>query len=156
MTYKEYKDAKQKEYNDLPIFYAFSNEQFKEHMEERGLTENDVDQVFSIGCGGYFLKKDKDIIHAFFSKKDDLPELMKDYNFALDAIYYEMGNHEYHINWQGKYDVCSCFGAIAFAEDDENELENYFAQLGWTDTTKKAYVDAHKKFMKDALKNDWY
>ena len=30
ITYKEYKDAQQKEVNELPIHYAFSNEQLNE------------------------------------------------------------------------------------------------------------------------------
>ena len=32
MTYKEYSDQRQQEFNALPIFYAFSNKQFEEAM----------------------------------------------------------------------------------------------------------------------------
>ena len=78
MTYQEYKKARQDEFNNLPIFFAFSNEQFKRAMEERGLTENDVDKVYRFGgTGGFYLKKDADIIRNFMNKPDKLNEYMK-------------------------------------------------------------------------------
>src|SRR5574344_210153 len=108
MTYEEYKNKKQEEFNDLPIFYAFSNEQFEAAMNERGLTLKDTDKIFKLGdTGGFYLKKDAEIIRAYFSKQDELSELMKDKTFATEAFLYEMNNHEYAINWQGDYDVCS-------------------------------------------------
>jgi hypothetical protein len=42
MNYEEWKNTKQKEFDELPIFFAFNDKQFKEAMEERGLTENDT------------------------------------------------------------------------------------------------------------------
>lgn len=36
MTYKEYRDAQQAEFDALPIFWAFGRQQFKQAMEERG------------------------------------------------------------------------------------------------------------------------
>ena len=37
MTYQEYKISRQKEADNLPIFYVFNNNQLKEEMEKRGL-----------------------------------------------------------------------------------------------------------------------
>lgn len=155
MTYQEYKEKAQSRFNALPIKYAFGQDQFKRMMESWGLTENDTDKIYSIGCGGFFLRSDAEIIHEYFAEPDELPELMKDYDFAFDAIYYEMGNHEYHINnYQGNWDVCSCFGDVEY--NDWDDEEKYFDQLDWSETTRKAYRDAKSKFLYDAAENDWY
>lgn len=161
MTYKEYKEAKQKEVNDLPVFWAFSNAQFKEAMEARGLTENDTDKIYSLGAGGFFLRSDADKVHAYFAAKSPLPKLMKQYAFAKDAIYYEMCNHEYGINWQRNWDVLNCFAEeeLPYYEDDYPEDEAiamYFRDIKWNKTTQKAFWAARKKYFADALKNEWF
>lgn len=154
MNYKEYKDARQGEFNSLPVFFAFNNEQFKEGMEKYGLTENDTDKIYSLGAGGYFLKKDKPLIDAYFNKKDELPDLMKDKTFAEDAFYYEMCNHEYSINWQGAYDVCSCFGACEYGEMKTGD--DYLKEMGYGTETRRAYQSALARYNKDAIDNEWF
>lgn len=155
MTYKEYKKARQDEFNNLPIFFAFGNEQFKKAMEERGLTENDVDKVYRFGdTGGFYLKKDADIIRNFMNKPDKLNEYMKNPEFAESAFYYEMGNHEYHINWQGDWDVCSCFGDCEYS--DGKTYVDYLKEIGYTQETINAFKLAKKRFHSDCIKNDWY
>ncbi len=162
MTYQEYRKQRQEQVNALPIFWAFSNEQFLNAMRERGYrprkdTEPSyyADEVCSIGGGGYFLKKDKDVIVDFFNQPDPLDEMMKDPAFAEDAFMYEMGNHEYHINYfQGNWDVCSCFGNVKY--NDADDYEEYFNQLGWEPQTRQAYLTARRKFLKKASDNGWY
>ena len=163
MTYQEYKQKRQEEFNSLPVFFAFGNDQFREQMEKRGLTENDTDKIYSMGMGGYFLKKDAKIVEDFYNKPDELPELMKDYDFAFSAFYYEMGNHEYHINhYQGDWDVCNCFATeseLPYYGDDlygSAEREKYFDCLKWSEETRRAYRNARSKFLHDADENDWY
>ena len=51
MTYEDWKDTKQKEFDALPIFFAFNYEQFKEAMEERGLMVTDTDKIYKLGMG---------------------------------------------------------------------------------------------------------
>jgi len=146
MTYTEYKKARQDEFNALPIFWAFSNAQFDKALEERGVT--DLKQVVRISTGGFCLKKDLPEVKAFIEKPDPLKELMKDPAFAEEAIYYEMMNHEYGINWEGDYDVCSCFGHIEYTEEG-NELQQYFDQLGWGSDTRRAYLAARSRYNRD-------
>lgn len=158
MTYQEYRKKTSDEMNALPIFWAFSNEQFMEEMKKRTnatTIEGAAKLVYRFGNGGFYLKKDAEVIREYFNREDELPSLMKDYDFAFDAIYYEMANHEYHINWQADWDVCSCFGKVEYT-DESDELEKYFNELGWGETTRKAYIDARKKFYKDADENEWY
>lgn len=151
MTYEEYKNKRQAEFNALPVFYAFSKEQFKKAMEERGLTENDTDQVRQWYGGGFYLKKDAHVIAEWLreeSKGDKLKELMRDPKFAESAFLYEMNNHEYAINWQGDWDVCSCFGECKY--DEAKDYDDYLTELGYDDQTITAYRLARKKHYKIA------
>ena len=154
MTYQEWKTARQNEFNNLPIFFAFGKQQFKEQMEKRGLTENDTDKVYTIGFGGYYLIEDAPIIRAFMNKPDDLAERMKDYDFAVSAFVYEMGNHEYHINGQGDWDVCSCFGNCEY--DYWKSGRDYLKEEGYSDEVMDAYDEARKRFYKLCNENDWW
>ena len=156
MTYKEYKDKHQTEFNSLPIFYAFSDSQFIEALRERGLTLEQKDQVTRLSqLGAFCLKKDLPVIKEWLAKPDELAELMKDPDFAFDAFYYEMANHEYHINWEGDWDVLNCFGHIPSSDPDES-LGHYFDLCGFEPQTRAAYSKARRQFLLDADSNDWY
>ena len=49
ITYQQYRKERQNSFNELPIFYAFSNEQFIEAMKQRGLDpEKDCDKLSKI------------------------------------------------------------------------------------------------------------
>lgn len=154
MNYREYREVKQKSFNELPIFFAFGMRQFKEAMEERGLTEKDTDKIYSLGAGGYYLRSDAPLIRAWFSKKDELPELMKNYEFAEDAFFYEMKNHEFGINSQGDWDVCSCFGDCEY--DDSKGGDEYLRDMGYGESTVNAYHGAKARYFREALENDWF
>ena len=154
MTYTEYKSARQGEFNALPIFWAFSDEQFEEAMQERGLTMNDTDKIFSIGAGGFALKSDKDAFLAFLNNKDPLLELMKDPAFAESAFLYEMQNHEYGINWQGDWDVCNCFGNCEYAVDKTGP--DYLREMGYDENVVNAYTLARRRYYKLAEENEWF
>ena len=90
-TYKEYKDDQRKRFNELPLFWAFSDEQLIKHMRERGLSNTDFDELISCkGLNGAFcLKKDRQAVIDYLNEKDPLPELMADPKFAEDAFLYD-------------------------------------------------------------------
>lgn len=144
MTYKEYTEKRQQEFNALPIFFAFSNEQFKTVMEELGLTESDTDKIYKLDdTGGFYLRSDADKIREYFSKPDELKELMKDKKFAEDAFEYEMANHEYAINYQGDWDVCSCFGNCKY--DECKGYVQYLRDMGYSDDVIQAFRNSKVK-----------
>lgn len=166
ITYQEYKKQRQAEFDALPVFFAFSVDQLQEGMQKRWkelgkkgrcpLVKNASKYIYAFGGGGYYFKEDLDIIQDYLNKPDPIDDLLKDPEFAFSAFYYEMGNHEYHINnYQGNWDVITCFAPVDFCDDDWN-LDNYFKQLNWSDETKSAYKKAREKFLKDARDNDWY
>lgn len=160
ITYQEYKNAWKTGFNELPIFFAFNQQQFeaglKKYWNKPGRCpkyENAGKYVCFIGAGGYCYKTDVPKIHSWL-KRDKLKELMRDPTFAEDAFYYEMGNHEYHINDQGNWDVLSCFGNIDYHRGDWPEP--YFKQLGFEQQTIDAFFRARSRFLNDARENDWY
>lgn len=68
---------------------------------------------------------------------------LRDYEHAKDAFKFEMFSHEYPINWQGNYDVISCFTSVKY-KGDGSEID----QTGWTDEIKRAYCDAAREVRK--------
>ena len=163
-AYQEYKDARQAEFDALPIFWAFGDWQFNEQCEKLGIEpEKAGDYLYRFGGNGFYLKSDAEKIHAFINKEDPLDELMKNPDFAYDAFYYEMGNHEYHINYQADWDVCNCFcskGELPYYGNtydlEKSEMQKYFEYLGWGTEIQQAYRKARRDFYKKAEENDWF
>lgn len=160
MTYHEYTEKKQKEFNELPLFFAFSNEQFKEAMKQRGLTENDTDKIYRFGASAFYLKTDAPIIRAYVNRDDktELEALMADKKFRVSAFRYEMDNHEYAINYyQGDWDVLNCFAyalighSLEYGEDKTYvEYLNDLHHAEWISD----YQEARRSHMKAA--EEWF
>lgn len=153
MTYDEWRVKHQNEVNALPIFFAFSNEQFEEELGKRGLTMENLDQVRKV-AGGFCLAKDVPVIRAFLDKPDELPELMKDSEFAEGAFYSEMCNHEFGINWQGAWDVCRCFGDPEYCEGKSGA--EYLDEMGYGAETIEAWGRAKSRYYKAAEDGEWF
>lgn len=78
-------------------------------------------------------------------------EMKQSYDYLKSGFKYEMYNHEYGINWQGDWDVLSCFGHVDYRDDDG--LTGYFDQLGFNETQRRAYLDARKEYYKETADN---
>ncbi len=83
-----------KELSDFDgMFFAFSNKQLEEGLLQVKAT---IKEIVSIGAGG-FVRKDK--VQAFkdlFERhSQERKERLKDQKLLLDALVYELGNHEY-------------------------------------------------------------
>lgn len=146
--YVEYKKARQEEFNNLPIWFAFNERQLEDELNKRGLTMDDLDKVCRTSRF-FFLKSDKPVIKAF-CEKDTKGELFKKISeskaFALDAFKYEMRACEYPINWQGDYDVCMNFGTCDYADDKTGE--DYLREMGFGDHVIETWQQARKAVMK--------
>lgn len=161
MKYTEFKDMLQNKVNDLPMFYAFSNEQLDNALDDMGLSLKDMkgNKIVRIGFGAYCLKRDIDSILRELNKVDEMKrDFIKDYEHAYDAFMYEMGNHEYHINWQGDWDVLSCFGLDddVCEYEDGKDVDEYMDAMGLSPVTKAAYHDARGDFLRIADEKGWY
>lgn len=156
MTYAEYREAAQAEFNKLPIFWAFSNMQFKEALEKRGIDTEGMElgalakkYVYRFGdTGGFYLKTDAQVVREYLQRDHakELGELMEnDLDFAREAFVYEMENHEYPINWQGDWDVCTCFGNVEY--DEMKDGTDYLLEMGYSPDVVNVYREARREVM---------
>jgi len=103
-TYQNQKARHSKEMDNFKnIFFAFSNKQFTEGMAKFNLTDSkeDIAKVVSIGSGGIVLKtKAKDYVDMIVRFSNESTESLKDDTFMLEALSYELANHEYCITYE--------------------------------------------------------
>ena len=103
MNYHQLKAKHQKGYNELSeaqgVFYAFSDNQLKEGLEKLGLTEETAKgKITSIGGGGFMLSdKVQSMVDYGEKTYNEMQEAYKDDEFLLEALTYELCNHEYCI-----------------------------------------------------------
>ena len=96
--YLELKQKHQKEINDFPFGFAFSETQFNEMMAKWNLTPEDTDKIYSIGGGGYVRKCDADAMHEMFERHANEIEAARTENkddYLYHMFNYELANHEY-------------------------------------------------------------
>lgn len=141
----------------MSMFQLTRNEEERAEVEEKRKAYPIVCPpalgYFAEGCEE-FAKHIEDLYFQLIQQEDNTADNY-DYNFS--AFYYELGNHEYHINtYQGDWDTLSAFGNIEWKGQGEEARQDYYKQLQFTKTQIKAFEDARKKFLKDAAKNGWY
>lgn len=69
-----------------------------------------------------------------------------DHEYMESAFYKEMSNHEYYINWQGDWDVCSCFCNCIYGED--KTYRDYLREGGFSEEIINAFTAAKRKYIK--------
>jgi hypothetical protein len=125
MKYLKLKEKHQKEINDFPFGFAFSNEQFKDMMKKFGLKEKDTDKIYSIGAGGYIRKTDSEAMHNMFKRhREEIENEIKNDKDGTGFIYemfrYELSNHEYCVT----YDIEPTLDALGLTLDEINKHQN--------------------------------
>ncbi|MBE5736310.1 MAG: hypothetical protein E7356_03005 [Clostridiales bacterium] len=125
MKYLKLKEKQQKEINDFPFGFAFSNEQFKDMMKKFGLKEKDTDKIYSIGAGGYIRKTDSEAMHNMFKRhREEIENEIKNDKDGTGFIYemfrYELSNHEYCVT----YDIEPTLDALGLTLDEINKHQN--------------------------------
>ena len=97
-NYNQMKSRHQKAVDNLPMYFAFGDRQFNELREKLGFeTEEEMlNNVFTLGAGSIILKKDKELVmNTFEQNSKEMEKAMKDDDFLLSAVEYELGNNEY-------------------------------------------------------------
>lgn len=113
MKRQEYLDLKkrhEKELDEFPIAYAFSDEQLQEALNKLGV--NSTKECVTVFGHGDVVKKEnaKPLVDMLARHTNEIKEALKnDVEFAEAAFLYEMDNHEYAINWSADEDVLGCF-----------------------------------------------
>lgn len=106
MLYKEMKEKHSKEYEEFSkgkVFYAFSDDQFKEGMQKLGLDadkEEDLKKIVHFFSGCYALKSEaknlEDLLASFTEEQKQLIEADKTgLGFIYSMFKYELANNEY-------------------------------------------------------------
>ena len=115
-TYTQLKQRQEKELNEFKgIFFAFNNNQFEEGMTSIGLTVADTKQIYSLGAGGYIRKDRSADFHAMMDRHaDERQQLKKEESALLEALVYELRNHEYCIS--GEFEPA--LDALGFSRED--------------------------------------
>ena len=122
--YLKLKNKHQKEINDFPFGFAFSEKQFDDMMINKfGLTPEDTDKIYSIGGGGFVRKCDSDAMNEMFERhaqerETAMAENKDDYLYHM--FDYELANHEY--NYTGEVsDALEALG-LTSKDIDANEV----------------------------------
>lgn len=139
MNYLELKEKHQKEVNDFPLGFCFSDKQAKEMFEKWGLSiDKDMDKISPIGYGGYIRKADIPAFNEMNKRhRKEMKMAKKDDAFLIDGFMYEMGNHEY-IYSQDDSAVLACLGMTLDSLKDGR--------------VKRCYLSARDMYMDDARK----
>lgn len=120
MTYDEYNNKKQEDYNKFSkgkIFYAFDTEQFKKGMESIGLKPEETNKIAHLRAGAYILKNEiKNYIKFRNKQHNEFNEKMKSFNFAKSAFKSELANHEYCYTM----DPYDAINALGYTSDEIN------------------------------------
>ena len=100
--YAELKNKLQKEFDEFPFGFAFSNEQFEKMKEELGVKDNS--ELISIGAGGYIRKSDEQALDDLLNGKEKrikeaIEQDQTGEGFIKDMFLYELANHEYCITY---------------------------------------------------------
>ena len=144
MTYVEFKEKRQKEINELPMYFAFSDKQFNELMVKLGYNDENVflNDIMSIGGGSIILKKDKELVMNTFDRIDkELTEYLKNDEFLESAFEYELGNHEYCTT----NDISETLDALDISYDE----------YGKNESIQRIAKKAIKKYMNEMKKMGW-
>ena len=117
--YTELKSKHEAEVNAFPLGAAFNDKQFAEMMAKWGLTTDDGDKIYSLGCGTYLRKSDADAFKVMMGRhKIEMRMAMKknEDDFLFHMFNYELANHEYCIT----YDIDDTLDALGLTIDEIN------------------------------------
>ena len=99
-SYAQMKERQQREVNDFPMVFAFSDRQFAEGMRALGLDPSDRGQIVPIGGGGFIRKTDEEAYKAMFRRHRLEHEAAMDADktgdgYLLEMFRCELADHEY-------------------------------------------------------------
>lgn len=120
MKYATYVETKQKAFNKLPIFFAFTKSTLIEEMGKVGLQPSETSKIVSIGYGGFMKKEDLPLYQEHIVQwKHKFKELLLNEDFVLDMFQYELSNHEYSVTYEDEDTLNAC--GFTVKEVYENE-----------------------------------
>ena len=117
--YNELKKKHQKEINDFPIMFAFSNIQFEEGKQKLNVVDDS--DLISIGAGGFIRKSDKDSFMDMLERQSkERKQAQKNEQYLYEMFFCEMADHEYCIT----DDLMDTLSACGVTVEDINNNES--------------------------------
>ena len=114
MKYQNKHAEIQRRYDEFPMKFAFSQKQLDEGLAELGVSG--VDDIISIGGGGFIRKTDVDAFNTMVRECANMHETLikSDDEYVETMFYYELGNHEYCVT----YDLADTLDACGLTADE--------------------------------------
>ncbi len=110
MKYTQFKEQMRDKIAKFPMQFAFDNEQLEEGMKK--LNASTKAELLDIGGGGFIRKVDSENFDNLFKEvSKETEEFLKDEQNLLDALEYELANHEYSIT----YDESDALNALGLS-----------------------------------------
>ena len=95
MEYMKLRNKQAKELDAFPIAFAFNQRQLNEGLAKLGIS---MSEALHVPGGGLIRKTDKQALLDLFKRHEQESEAaLQNDNFLLDAIEYELANHEFCI-----------------------------------------------------------
>ena len=155
-TVSDYQDKQAKEYyirnyyglrrDHVSMFFCGPDE------EREKLRKKTEKKIFSHVFLSFYDKKDADFVKSgekLLAALENAEPDKSNSEYWKSAFLREMFNHEYGINWQADFDVCSCFGNCSSVAniDDLNAL---FDACNFSDVQRAAYMAARREYSKQS------
>lgn len=155
-TVSDYQDKQAKEYY-IRNYYGLRRDHISMFFcgpdsERERLRKKTETMIFSPVFMAYYDKKDAGFVkigEKLLATLENAEPDKGDSEYWKSAFLREMFNHEYGINWQADFDVCSCFGDCSGVEniDDLNAL---FDACNFSDVQRAAYMAARREYSKQS------
>lgn len=155
-TVSDYQDKQAKEYyirnyygmrrDHISMFFCGPDE---EREKLRKKTEN---MIFSPVFFAYYDKRDTDFVkrgEELLATLEKAEPKSDNAEYWKSAFLREMFNHEYGINWQGDFDVCSCFGDCSGVRD-YTDIDELFTACKFSDAQRAAYMAARREYSRQS------
>ncbi len=100
-SYSDFRCRVEKEVHAFPMKFAFSDKQFEEVLTYFNIKKEEAsEKLFSITGGGFIRKTDSQALTDMGNRHyEELKKAMLDDSFLINAIEYELANHEYCITY---------------------------------------------------------
>lgn len=129
-SYKELRERTQEEFNKLPIYFAFDDEQYKRLLSKLDLTDEEARNgaLMSLPSGGIIRSSDEDLVIGTFkrfwdAKNEAIKEDLTGNGFIYQMFLYELQNHEFIIT-QDPEETLSTLGITEEQLNENTALKN--------------------------------
>lgn len=118
----------EQEFNAFPMMFAFNEKQLEKGKQKLGVQQDS--DLYRMPGGGFIRKSDADALKTLVERhNDEMSAALNDREFLIDAMEYELGNHEYCIT----HDPSDALDVLGIALD--------------SDFRRECFIEARRRYM---------